>query len=299
MKQLSIEEKAKRYDQALGKARRYYDEYKTRDNILYVEDMEEMFPELKESEDEKIKKGIVKYLEQSQFGEEHYCVDDDIVREYIAWIEKQGEKKSIDKKDWTKNDSRILYNVKAYIGYAAGQRGVKDELFKEANEWLNSLPIEFIYNKNYNEDMVTLLVGELEQIANDNNAPLQYQAEINWLKSLRPQSKQEWNEEDAFIINKILYICNYYKKSFEHTSFVRESIEKDVNKIDNWLKSLKDRIQPKPELSEEDEEKIVKLKSFIAQCKGFNKENRNKAFDLIDSLTPQNTWKPSEEPMEK
>ena len=51
--------------------------------------IEEIIPKLKESEDERIRKGIVKYLEQSQFGEEHYCVDDDIVREYIAWLEKQ------------------------------------------------------------------------------------------------------------------------------------------------------------------------------------------------------------------
>ena len=47
--------------------------------------------------------------------------------------------------------------------------------------------------------------------------------------------------------------------------------------------------------SEEDEAKIVKLKSFIAQCKGFNKENRNKAFDLIDSIKPRHTWKPCEQ----
>lgn len=57
---------------------------------LFALEAERYFPELKESEDEKIIKGIIKYLEQSQFGEEHYCVDDDIVRDYITWLEKQG-----------------------------------------------------------------------------------------------------------------------------------------------------------------------------------------------------------------
>lgn len=52
------------------------------------------FPELKESEDEKIRKGIIEYLEQSQFGEEHYMIDDDIVRGYISWLEKQDEQSS-------------------------------------------------------------------------------------------------------------------------------------------------------------------------------------------------------------
>ena len=50
-----------------------------------------------ESKDEKIRKGIIKYLEQSQFGEEPYSIDDDTVRDYIDWLEKQGEQKPTDK----------------------------------------------------------------------------------------------------------------------------------------------------------------------------------------------------------
>ena len=55
--------------------------------------LDTVFPEFVESEDERIRKGIIQYLEQSQFGEEHYQIDDDIVRNYIAWLEKQGEQK--------------------------------------------------------------------------------------------------------------------------------------------------------------------------------------------------------------
>lgn len=114
----------------------------------------------------------------------------------ISWLKSLKERvQPQPKQEWSEEDRRILYNVKAYIGYAAGQRGVKDELFKEANEWLNSLPIGFIYNKNYNEDMVTLLVSELKQIANNNNAPEQYQVEINWLKSIRPQNTWKPSKE--------------------------------------------------------------------------------------------------------
>lgn len=51
--------------------------------------IESIFPELKENEDEEIIKGIIRYLEQSQFGEEPYLIDDDVVRNYIAWLEKQ------------------------------------------------------------------------------------------------------------------------------------------------------------------------------------------------------------------
>lgn len=127
-----------------------------------------------------------------------------------VWLDELKDRVQLQpKQEWSEEDSRILYNVKAYIGYAAGQRGVKDELFKEANEWLNSLPIGFICNKNYNEDMVTLLIGELEQIANDNNAPLQYQAEINWLKSLRPQPQWKPSDEQIEALESATENCAY------------------------------------------------------------------------------------------
>ena len=69
-----------------------------------------------------------------------------------------------------------------------------------------------------------------------------------------------------------------------------------------WLREYSNMLakqdEQKPAWSEEDEAKITKLKSFIAQCNGFNKENRNKAFELIDSIKPRYTWKPSEEQIE-
>ena len=53
--------------------------------------------------------------------------------------------------------------------------------------------------------------------------------------------------------------------------------------------------QKPAEWSEEDEKKIAELKTFIARCNGFNKENRKKAFDMIDAIGPKPSWKPSEE----
>ena len=87
MEKLSIEDKARRYDEALRKARIYYDDYKTRDNILYVEDMEDMFPELKEIEDERTRKEIIRFIQME--------VEDEMVgNKWLAWLEKQGEYKS-------------------------------------------------------------------------------------------------------------------------------------------------------------------------------------------------------------
>ena len=57
------------------------------------------------------------------------------------------------------------------------------------------------------------------------------------------------------------------------------------------------REQKPAEWSEEEMRKIVELKYFITQCNGFNKENRKKAFDMIDAFRPRPHWKPSEEQM--
>lgn len=85
-----------KYEQALEKAKRCYKDLSNLDGMVATmskDFFEEIFPELKKSEDERIKKGIIEYLEQSQFGEEHYQIDDDIVRGYITWLEKQGNQK--------------------------------------------------------------------------------------------------------------------------------------------------------------------------------------------------------------
>lgn len=46
---MTIEQKAKAYDKALEKAKDFYKDYEQRDNQLYADDLESIFPELKES----------------------------------------------------------------------------------------------------------------------------------------------------------------------------------------------------------------------------------------------------------
>jgi len=88
MKDLSVEQKAKRYDEALGKARQLCD-YPT--SKPFISDLQDLFPELKESEDERIKNEIIDYISTAE---------DKVLIPYeswIAWLEKQGEQKPVDK----------------------------------------------------------------------------------------------------------------------------------------------------------------------------------------------------------
>lgn len=91
--------------------------------------------------------------------------------------------------------------------------------------------------------------------------------------------------DDAMSSDTLCDMTDYLEMADSSAQKAFDMVEKSVIK------------QP-AEWTEEDKMKIVELKTFIAQCNGFDKENRKKAFDMIDSLRPQPHWKPSEEQMD-
>ena len=106
MKELSIEQKAKAYDEALKVLHKYDGA-----NIMFTQDLkEEMFPELKESEDERIRKRIYDYI--------NVTLDDNESTEkekWLAWIEKQGEQATLQT-----NERAWLYLVSDVLTWKDG-----------------------------------------------------------------------------------------------------------------------------------------------------------------------------------
>ena len=92
MKELSIVEKAKRYDEALTKARNIVNSINV--GLIGKDSFEAVFPELRESNDERIRKAIVKMISDIDGGSpfEKYGI---IKKEALAWLEKQGEQKPV------------------------------------------------------------------------------------------------------------------------------------------------------------------------------------------------------------
>jgi len=80
----------KKYKEALERAKGIHS---FSSDIAEIKRMEQIFPELKESEDERIIKAQLDYW-RSVGGKEWHGVP---VQETIAWLEKQGEQKSVDK----------------------------------------------------------------------------------------------------------------------------------------------------------------------------------------------------------
>ena len=90
----TIEEKAKRFDEVLAMAK---------ECITYVPDgavnqyMLDMFPELKESEGEKIRKVLIGWINLEPSTSFNDTFDGFSKEQILAWLEKQGEHNPADK----------------------------------------------------------------------------------------------------------------------------------------------------------------------------------------------------------
>jgi len=92
MKELSIEEKAKRYDEAIEKLRNAFFDNNSRMCEEYrkavIRNIEPIFPELAESEDERIRKFLTKCVKENMFVKS-FMADGFDKDEVLAWLEKQ------------------------------------------------------------------------------------------------------------------------------------------------------------------------------------------------------------------
>ena len=222
----SIEEKAKAYDEALASANEMIKSMTNIGGVAKVDDIQHIFPELKESEDEKwIPKEIIKYLKEK--GDFRSC--------WIAWLEKQG------------------VHAKFINGIQVGDKVTRSEY----GVLVNLSKLNRVANKQGEQKLLYV---------NDN-------AKEMFIKALERVEEQN-------------------KKGYKLTDCDKNSWWEDFKAYTSCI------IEQKPAAwSKEDENIIVKIKTKIAQCNGFNKKNREEVFSLIDSLRPQSTWKPSDEQM--
>lgn len=107
MKELTIEQKAKAYDEALERAKVFKEHLLEINDKGYVDEMDYIFPELQESEDEEIRKFLIQMAQNGHGG------DRDWWNKCVAWLEKQGEHTDIPA-EWSEEDERnfdIIYGI--------------------------------------------------------------------------------------------------------------------------------------------------------------------------------------------
>jgi hypothetical protein len=105
---MTQEEKAKRYDEAIERAKNLHKDAINMGENIRAKQCEIIFPELKESEDERIRKDIIEMLRN--WASVHYITKEQF-SERMAWLEKQGKETS-----WkpSKEAMDVLYGL-AYI----------------------------------------------------------------------------------------------------------------------------------------------------------------------------------------
>ena len=210
MKELSIEQKAHYYDEAIKVANKYKDTH-----IMFSQIKDEIFPELKESEDEKIRKEILVFM--NKLDEQGYT--DSRYPSWVAWLEKQGE-------TFTKKDIDDAY--------LKGVCNTKQELEKQGEQKIIEWSEE---DKTIMSDTLSNLI-ELEDRYGEGYGNVGKC--IDWLKSLKdralPQSKKEWSDVDKDILFRII----------DDLKFLDSVNIIDVEREINWLKSLSPQNTWKP-----------------------------------------------------
>jgi len=111
-----MEDYKQKYEQAIEDIKKIKDANK--DNKELVDFIEYKYPELKDSEDEKIRKELIKYLERrlhTSFNQEAK-----ICKDGIAWLKKQGTKESKKTSIWNhwkdgiagNGEGKLIYLIK-------------------------------------------------------------------------------------------------------------------------------------------------------------------------------------------
>lgn len=126
----------KKYKEALERAKKWYyapnaDKIPTYANKIITE----IFPELKEDEDERISKEIIKYLERTV---PHHHRDEVLKsKEWTAWLEKQSKRKT-----WSEEDEHRIKLLEALCEDKLCESVPNSTMYEEMKitiDWINSI----------------------------------------------------------------------------------------------------------------------------------------------------------------
>ena len=235
---MTTAEKAKAYDEALARANELY-------NRGYTSITGEIFPELAESEDEKIRKNLKHYLEvrrcQTNDDEEYINCN-----HFLAWLEKQGEQKP--QRMVSAEAKEAMYDKPAdEIEEAMQEVEEKAKVFSESHKGENSEQILAEMRgeqkptwSEEDEDNFKHLLDELVCLGNNRNSAnrLYYDRLIKFIEELknRAQPKEKWCDKDERMLDRLIA---YFEKQVALT-------DDDNPRYANWLKSLRPQNTWKP-----------------------------------------------------
>ena len=236
MKELSIEEKATRYEQAIKVAQRFYN------NSVAVtkKGLEDIFPELKESKDERICKALIDYFKWNPNGQ---LLNEFSNREVFAWLEKQKAIDILDEEEREFVDNVDSYRKEVDAAYQKGyDEGVKVTLEKQGEQ----KPNDEIGNYDHGKVLESLMSAEMKTPEESLGIDSETYSEIVD-ECIYGEQKPAWSEEDE---KKINYLIALLQDGTIHNPALRTVNEE----LENWFKSLKDRVYPQNKWKPSDEQ---------------------------------------------
>lgn len=307
---MTIEQKAKCYDDALKMAKKLYEQGTITESLAYI------FPELAESEDEKARKEIIYHIKNCDD-----TIDEETEKRMLAWLENipytiDHEKREgfyLGYKAGLEKQSETFTKKDVEDAYVEDMAFAKNELEKQGEQ----KPTETAKWSPQEESCICQLESLVKErwrhAEKVNNAVdiKKMQELMFFLKTLNPNKKPQrmisakakealydkpdWSEEDERMCQET--IDWFEKKCFpyalENENPARESIK--------WLKSLKNRVlpQPKQEWSEEDEKIALSIEQVMncASLLNIVPEKVDKIRTWLKSLKDRYTWKPSDKQM--
>jgi len=176
---MTIEEKAKAYDEALERAIEFQ---KSKDGLCVLT-AESIFPELRESEDERIRKWLSECVENLSDGNFIEVSRQDV----LCYLEKQKEQKPAQ----TDDEKEYIRTIKSIISDFIRDKKPKDvAYYQRIYNWLDRRHIEQKPLEWSEEDEKQ--IRQIERIVKNAGCTSKLQEKIhNWLKSLRPQPHEE------------------------------------------------------------------------------------------------------------
>ena len=260
-------------------------------NAKIREAFEFFVPELRESEDERIRKAIIEFIKQGSInGSLRSCLGIS-EEQMIAYLEKQKEQKPVEQN----YDNRIQYDsIKSGIEAFASTYSFNTEsklfsqLTKEQQQlWREEIEqaaiaggeygIELSRDNRYKENRTiewseedeTKLRDVVRMIEDSGHVKSIREHYEKFLTSLPErfnlQPKQEWSEEDKKLIDDVINSLCCYQNNL--SDYQKEIVGEEIRK----LKSLKP--QPKQEWSDDDKKMIERIVGSLYSLKCYVQDN--------------------------
>lgn len=310
----------KEYEDTLSKAKTLHKLAVETNNDNTRMALEELYPELKESEDERIRKDIIAYMRY-----ERKSTEEEIENRFIPWLEKQGEQKANEIHpifrvgDYIKNKKTsdkvlieqldVKLKVYYYTSYDGAAKNHSDFPFSKQDEWeligqksVEQKPAEYTL-----KDAADIFLDALSKTPYNNkpitDAQVITRELLKFLSDARTYNPNALNEQKSeelpngedYGIDSLYHAARILEKTLGEV----EGYESDDGILEHKcaIEAVKRLYKQKPAWSKEDE---IMFKNTIALIETI--EDDNEAHDgfgdvkfWLKSLKERYTWKPSEE----